>query len=89
MLRRPAQCAPAPYGKHRVEHEGMTLECNYFVPGLTLHDLTMIYERASKSEGVSEYAGNPSDWPVVRGVKAVAEACIEALSVTSTDSGGT
>jgi hypothetical protein len=76
----PQRMREAPYGKHRVQHEGMTLECNYFVPGLTLHDLTMLFEKATKSEGASEYAADPSKWPVVRGVQAVAEACIAALT---------
>lgn len=53
------------------------MRCRYAAPGLTLHDLTMIFEEAKK--GGNEVAGDPSEWPDVRGVKAVTEAVLAAV----------
>ncbi len=61
-------------------HEGVKLSCKNIVPGLTLHDLTMIFEKAKKkAEPGDEYGGDPSKWPDVRGITAVTEAILEAI----------
>lgn len=61
--------------KYKVE-----LTCRYIAPGLTLHDLTMIGERAEKeAEPGDEFAGNPSKWPCVRRTRAIVEAVLDAV----------
>lgn len=47
-------------------------------PNTTLHDLMIIYETAfNEAKPGDEYAGNPSLWPLTRGVKAVANHLVE------------
>jgi hypothetical protein len=65
------------FGMLRQEGLGGVLECRAIAPGLSLHDLTMIFEQAAKDG--NPIAGNPSEWPTVRGVKAVAEAVLNAV----------
>lgn len=68
------------FGMHRIEHQGVALECRYIAPGLTLSDLTRIFEQAKKeAKPGDEYAGNPSLWPDVRGVRAVTDAILNAV----------
>ncbi len=68
------------FGMHRTTtQDGVELECRYAVPGLTLHDLVMIYDKASKSPGNNHFSGNPSQWPEVAGVIAVKEAILDAI----------
>ena len=62
-----------------VTDRGVVLECKYYVPGLTLHDLAMIYDDAVKEADPADHlSGNPSVWPTNRGLKAVVDAVIEA-----------
>lgn len=61
----------APYGKKTEMFQGIELECNYYIPNHTLHDLMMIFEKAHK-EG-NPLAGNPSLWPNTKGIKAIVE----------------
>lgn len=65
------------FGKHQYESDGVVLECDYIAPGLTLSDLTSIFI-AAKVTG-NEYAGNPSEWPDVKGILAVLESVYTAL----------
>lgn len=68
------------FGMHEIEHHGMKLTCRYVAPGLTMQDLTMIFERAQAEAGPSDHlSGNPSKWPDVRGVAAVTEAILSAI----------
>jgi len=68
------------FGISRTSHEGVELECRCYCPGLTLHDLTMIAERAKKeAKPGDEYAGDPSKWPDVRAVRAVADAVLNSI----------
>lgn len=56
------------------------LECRNIAPGLTMQDLTMIFERAkNEAEPGDEFHGNPAKWPNVRGVHAVTEAILKAI----------
>lgn len=57
----------------------IVLESNAIIPGHDLGDLLHIFEAAKNSEGVNEYSGNPSDWGVVKGIKAVVEATVAAM----------
>lgn len=61
-------------------HEGVKLECRAIAPGLSLHDLVVAFGRA-KSEAApnDRYSANPSKWPDVRGINAVAEAILTAI----------
>lgn len=67
------------FGVIRTEVNGMALEAKAIVPGMTLHDLVMMFDTASKSTNADSLAGNPSNWPVVLGVGAVVDAVLEAL----------
>lgn len=73
------------FGKHREmfqpqeEYPAIELECNYMVPGLTLHDLVQIYHAAHDDPECNEFAGNPSKWPTVNGVYEVVMAVLEAI----------
>jgi hypothetical protein len=68
------------FGLHETEHQGIKLTCRNIAPGLTLHDLTMIFERATKQANPGdEYAANPAKWPTVRGVQAVTDAILDAV----------
>jgi hypothetical protein len=67
------------FGENVVEHDGVKLSCRYYVPGLTLHDLVMIFERAHNDPNNNRFAGDPSKWPDVAGVKAVTDAILEAI----------
>ena len=72
------------YGKStRVTDVGggrkVMLECKNIAPGLTVHDLVQVFEAASKGDGVSRLSGNPSNWPTVRGVTAVANVVVKAF----------
>ena len=61
-------------------HEGMELTCEAIAPGLTLHDLVVAFEEASKeAKPGDEYSGDPSKWPDVRGVDAVAYTLLNAI----------
>ena len=73
------------FGRHKDEFHGTIMECSFVAPGLTLHDLTMIFQRA-KNEAApgDELRGDPSKWPDVRGVYAVTEAILNAIYGTST-----
>jgi hypothetical protein len=65
------------FGMIRMEWRGGVLECRAIAPGLSMHDLTMIFETASKLG--NPIAGNPSEWPTVRGIKAVVDAVLNAV----------
>lgn len=68
------------FGEDVRHHQGVTLTCKRIAPGLTLHDLTMIFETAEKQAGPHDHlSGNPSKWPNVRGVKAVTDAILDAI----------
>lgn len=41
--------------------------------------LMHIFEAAENSEEVNDLSGNPSDWGIVRGIKAVVEATVTAM----------
>lgn len=60
-------------------HQGVVMECRAIAPGLSLHDLVMAYEKASKSPECDSLSGNPGKWPTVRGVEAVAEVLLSAI----------
>ena len=60
--------------------DGIELSCRAVVPGLSLHDLVMLFDAAHDgAKPGADLSGNPSEWPVVRGVNAVAEAMLDAL----------
>lgn len=68
------------FGAHIDVVSGVELSCRYYAPGLTLHDLVMIHDRASKESAPGDhFAGDPGKWPITRGVKAVADAVIDAM----------
>jgi hypothetical protein len=68
------------FGEDVKYHEGVKLTCRRIAPGLTLHDLTMIFDRASKEARPEDHlSANPSKWPTVRGVNAVTEAILDAI----------
>ena len=68
------------FGEDRQEFHGTVLTCKRVAPGLTLHDLVMAFERGKNEAGPSdEMAGNPSRWPVTRGVKAVTNTILDAV----------
>lgn len=67
------------FGEHTVVHDGVELTCRYVVPGLTFHDLAMIFEAAKNNPENSSVAGNPSKWPDNAGLIAVIDAMFEAL----------
>jgi hypothetical protein len=68
------------FGVHEIEHQGAKLTCRRVAPGLTLHDLTMIFERAKNEASHTDHlSGNPSKWPDTRGIIAVADAILDAI----------
>lgn len=68
------------FGKLYSHHEGVTLECRAIAPGLSLHDLMMVFEEAEKAcKPGDEFAGNPSKWPTMLGINAVVEAVLVAV----------
>ena len=76
--------SPVPdFGMIRYDFQGIGLECKAIAPGLSLHDLVMTFEAASR--GGNPIAGNPSDWPTTRGVKAVADAILKAVFESNAD----
>lgn len=90
VTKRLAESSPdRDFGTHVTDFEyqsgkTMQLACKYAVPGLTLHDLVMIFDKAKKqAEPGDEFAGNPSKWPDVRGVIAVKDAIVAALTKQS------
>lgn len=70
------------FGRHEIVHDGVKLTCRYIAPGLTLHDLVVIfadaYKKAEEEPG-AYLAGNPAKWPNVAGVTAVTEAVLNAI----------
>lgn len=53
--------------------QGVVMSCKEITPGRTLHELTQTFSAAkAEAKPGDEYAGNPSKWPDVRGIKAVA-----------------
>lgn len=58
--------------------QGVEMSCREVAPGKTMQELVVLFEAASK-EG-SPFAGNPSKWPVTRGVKAVVEAVLDGYA---------
>lgn len=71
---------PQDFGTKVVDFEGIKLSCAYKVPGLTMHDLVMIFEAATKeAKPEDEYSANPAKWPTVRGVEAVVDAVMDAI----------
>lgn len=68
------------FGMHLVDYEGVTLECRYVAPGLTMQDLTRVFSEArAKSTPEDRLSANPSKWPDVRGVMAVTDALLDAI----------
>ena len=68
------------FGEDRQEWNGTVLTCKRIAPGLTLHDLVMAFDRGeSEAETGDDAAGNPSRWPVTRGVKAVTNTILDAV----------
>lgn len=68
------------FGKIETQVNGITLSCCASAPGLSLHDLVMIFERAKAHAAPGdELAGDPTKWPDVRGVSAVVEAVLAAI----------
>src|SRR5258708_21836567 len=59
--------------------KSIQLSCRYKVPGLTMHDLMMIFEKGKNHPDNSHYAANPSLWPDVRGLSDVVNAILEAV----------
>ena len=75
----PNQKTVPDFGMVRSEYDGVVLECPATAPGLTLHDLVCMFEEASATG--NPLAGNPSEWPVTRGVQAVRDAIMKAIYV--------
>lgn len=68
------------FGMLRTESMGVILECRAIAPGLSLHDLIVVFEAAkSEAKPGDEFAGNPSKWPDIRGIKAVTAAVVRAM----------
>jgi hypothetical protein len=60
--------------------DGVQVGARLITPQHTLHDLVMIFERAkNEANPGDELAGDPSQWPEVRGVRAVADAILDAI----------
>ena len=73
------------FGTKIVNHEGTVLEYDYIVPGYTLHDLVLIYDKATKEPGLSDLAAYPSKWPNVHALQKVINIVIEALDNNNDD----
>ena len=68
------------FGVLNSEFQGVKMSCPAIVPGLSLQDLMMVFEEAEKAAGPrNSLAGNPSEWPNVQGIKAVAQAVAVAM----------
>lgn len=70
------------FGKHQVKTHagGITLECSYVAPGLTMQDLSRIFHEAkAQAEPGDQYAANPAKWPDQRGITAVTDAILDAI----------
>jgi hypothetical protein len=79
MTELPESTAPD-FGTLTTEHAGMVLSCKAIAPGLALQDLVQIFDQAAnEADPGDELAGNPSLWPVTRGVKAVTLAVVAAM----------
>ena len=59
------------YGVSTEKVGGVDVTIRRIAPGLTIHDLVMVYENAAKNG--NEFAGDPSVWPTSLGVLAVTE----------------
>lgn len=71
------------FGEIETRHGDLVLTCKAIAPGLTLHDLVMIFERATKEPGLNNLSANPSKWPTVHGVSAVVDAVVAAMLAAS------
>lgn len=68
------------FGVDRIEWRGTYLECRRVAPGLTMRDLINTYADATKDcTPADDLAGNPSKWPVTRGVKAIVDSMLKAV----------
>ncbi len=68
------------FGKLQSTVHGVLIECKAAVPGLSIHDLVMVFEKAKREATPADnLAGNPSRWGDVRGVKAVVDAVLAAI----------
>lgn len=65
--------------KTETTDDGVVLECSYYIPNYTLHDLMKVYETAKNQPGLNQFSGNPAHWPSVNALKAVVDICIEEL----------
>jgi hypothetical protein len=68
------------FGELYTTVQGVELSCKAIAPGLSLHDLVKEFSRA-EAEALPEdsLSGNPSKWPVVRGVSAVADLLLKSI----------
>jgi hypothetical protein len=73
--------AAGPYfGMHETEVQGVKLTCRYVAPGMTMHDLRQIFEKAEAvCEPEDKFSANPGKWANSRGIKAVTEAILDAI----------
>jgi len=68
------------FGLIQSDVQGIPMTCRAIAPGLSIHDLVMIFDEAhNAAQPGDEMAGNPSRWPVTRGIKAVADAVLIAV----------
>jgi hypothetical protein len=72
--------AEVDFGESSFEHEGVTLTCRNVAPGLTMQDLTNAFDRAWQEASPQDaLAGDPSKWPINRGVAAVTDLIVRAF----------
>lgn len=73
--------AAGPYfGIHETEVQRVKLTCRYVAPGMTMHDLRQIFEKAEAvCEPEDKFSANPGKWANSRGIKAVTEAILDAI----------
>ena len=68
------------FGDITIEHDGVTLSCKAIAPGIALHDLIKAFEKAkNEAQPGDELSADPSKWPLVRGIQAVADTLLAAM----------
>lgn len=68
------------FGIHEIDHEGTKLTCKYIAPDLTFQDLMKIFDKAERQfRSGDNWSADPSKWSNARGVRAVADAILNAV----------
>jgi hypothetical protein len=74
------------FGIHReTGPNGIVLECRYVAPGVTMQDVTNVFECAKNEASLTDHvSADPSKWPDIRGLIAVTELLVSAFDKDST-----